>query len=362
MHKLNTRLHHWLTLLHSQPIGTTFTREILNAYANHDQTIINKVISANTDLMPPLIEQDLAWANTQANHIIPFDDPRYPPQLQEIATPPPVLFIRGNLANLKNQQLAIVGSRNPSHSGIENAYAFAKELGQIGLTVTSGLAIGIDAASHKGAVETEGNTIAVLGTGINKIYPQQHIPLAQKILANGGTLVTEFPPNTTPKPTYFPRRNRIISGLSLGVLVVEATLRSGSLITARFAIEQNREVFALPGSIHDPLTKGCHQLIRQGAKLVETITDIIEELPLASLTPAHDASITHNQSCNLNNEITLAKNHQKLLECIRFECTSVDTLIKRSKLMPREIIKILTILELNGLIRAEFGGYVKVHK
>ena len=207
-----------------------------------------------------------------------FDDPRYPRLLREIPKPPPMLFVRGNPDCLSLPQLAIVGSRSPSAGGNENAERFAAYLAGCGLAITSGLALGIDAAAHRGALSVGGITIAVMGTGIDRVYPSRHHPLAQAIVDAGGALVSEFPLGTSSHASHFPQRNRIISGLSGGTLVVEAAVQSGSLITASYALQHNREVFAIPGSIHNPLARGCHQLIRQGATLVETAQDIIDQL------------------------------------------------------------------------------------
>ncbi len=210
-------------------------------------------------------------------HLITLHDARYPTLLREIDDAPPMLFIQGDPTILNLPQIAIVGSRNPSASGRQTATDFAHFLASAGLAITSGLADGIDGAAHQGALETKNSTLAVTGTGLDRVYPAKHRELAHRI-AEQGALISELPPGTPPIPANFPRRNRIISGLSLGTLVVEAAQKSGSLITARLATEQGREVFAIPGSIHNPLARGCHALIRQGAKLVETAGDILEEL------------------------------------------------------------------------------------
>ncbi|MGH8552168.1 MAG: DNA-processing protein DprA, partial [Methylococcales bacterium] len=223
------------------------------------------------------IDNDLEWLNQPGHQAVTLDDPRYPSRLKEIAVPPPVLFVTGEVSLLSTPQLAIVGSRNPSPSGIDIARDFAANLCGSGLTITSGMALGIDGAAHEGCLAAGGKTIAVLGTGPDRVYPARHKQLAWKI-AERGCLVTEFPPGTRPKASNFPRRNRVISGLSLGVLVVEAAIESGSLITARLALEQGREVFAIPGFIHNPLARGCNALIKKGAKLVESVHDILEEL------------------------------------------------------------------------------------
>lgn len=224
------------------------------------------------------LAHSLAWLELPARHILMRGDPQYPALLNEVADAPPVLYLEGALELLERPQIALVGSRHASHQGLSNAKAFAKELAAAGFVVTSGLALGIDGAAHHGALEARGHTLAVLGTGLERLYPQRHQALARQMLEQGGALVSEFPLQTPPQASNFPRRNRLISGLSLGVLVVEAGLASGSLITARLAAEQGREVFAIPGSIHHAGAKGCHQLIREGACLVESVADILDAL------------------------------------------------------------------------------------
>lgn len=223
------------------------------------------------------VEQDLAWVAQSGHHILRLDEPIYPQQLRHISNPPPVLFVSGDPKVLSDPQIAIVGSRRPTPGGRENAHLFAGQLSRAGLIVTSGLAIGIDGAGHEGALNAGGLTIAVAATGLDRVYPRQHHELAQRIALHGA-IVSEFPTGVAPKPEHFPRRNRLISGLSLGVLIVEAARCSGSLITAGFAAEQGREVFAIPGSIHNPVARGCHHLIREGAKLVESAEDVLEEI------------------------------------------------------------------------------------
>ncbi|MEQ1440376.1 DNA-processing protein DprA [Fontimonas sp. SYSU GA230001] len=223
------------------------------------------------------LQRDLDWLAQPGRTLLTLADPRYPAALREAAGAPPVLFVQGDPDWLGLPQLALVGSRNASPQGLENARAFAAELARRGLVITSGLALGIDGAAHRGALEAGGGTIAVCGTGLDRVYPARHRDLAHEIAARGA-LLSEFPLGVPALSENFPRRNRIISGLSMGVLVIEAARESGSLITARLALEQGREVFAIPGSIHNPLARGCHALIRQGAKLVESVDDVLEEL------------------------------------------------------------------------------------
>lgn len=220
----------------------------------------------------------MAWLERPGQHLLMWDGPGYPALLNEIDDAPPLLFVAGDPALLDRPQVAIVGSRRATPPALDTARAFSRYLAQAGFTITSGLALGIDGAAHRAALEVGGGTIGVLGTGLQKFYPQRHRDLARMMIDSGNTLVSEYPLDTGPLPGNFPRRNRIISGLSLGVLVVEASLASGSLITARLAAEQGREVYAIPGSIHHPAAKGCHQLIRDGALLVESVDQILESL------------------------------------------------------------------------------------
>lgn len=292
------------------------------------------------------VADDLAWQGTFA-HIITWDSPSYPPLLKEIHAAPFVLFVKGDLEVLSQTQMALVGSRKPSPQGKENANHFAYALAQAGLVVTSGLALGIDAASHEGALAASGKTIAVLGNGLDQIYPHAHKKLAGQI-ADHGALVSEFPIGTPPLPTHFPRRNRIISGLSKGVLVVEAAIKSGSLVTANYALEQGREIFALPGSIHNPMAKGCNHLIRQGAKCVESVQHILEELSLR-VTPNEKRKPTK-----------LEFEKGELISHIDEVCTSIDSIVLNSGLTAQEVSSMLLELELKGAVVAVPGGYVRV--
>lgn len=298
------------------------------------------------------IEKAQAWAEQQHHSIVHIDDDAYPELLREIADPPPFLYCRGDSRLLASHQLAIVGSRNPSKMGEETAEQFAHLLASHGLTVTSGLALGIDAASHRGALKAHGKTIAVMGTGIDQLYPVRNRPLATNIIEHG-LVITEFPHGTFAHPGNFPKRNRLISGLSMGVLVVEAALRSGSLITARMASEQGREVFAIPSSIHNPLAKGCHHLIRQGAKLVESADHIIEEL--GALTE----HVNEQYSARKVRQ-ALDITQQKLVKCVGYEMTPVDVVIDRSGLSSEITVSELVKMQLAGYIRAIPGGYIRV--
>jgi DNA processing protein len=302
------------------------------------------------------IEADRAWLRDSGARLVTWEDPLYPPLLKEIPDAPPGLFIRGEPAALSGLQVAVVGSRNPSPSGRRIARQFGAELGRAGITITSGLAVGIDSQAHEGALEAGAPTVAVLGCGLDTLYPRRNRGLAERI-AESGALVTEFPPGTPPVAANFPRRNRLISGLGGGVVVVEAALKSGSLITARFAMEQGREVFAVPGAIHNPLSQGCHALIRQGAKLTEQIEDILEELgPLNAVV--HSAQ--PGNETGRRGVIGLDGAAKVLLDNIGDVPVTVDDLIDLTQFTVDEICALLLRLELLGLIESMPGGaYVR---
>lgn len=301
-------------------------------------------------------EADLRWLHDSGNRLLPFDHPDYPPLLRELGDPPLALFVRGDLSLLQLPQLAIVGSRNAGRSGLETARQFAEFLAAGGLLVTSGLALGIDSAAHQGALQGGGKTVAVLGTGLDRVYPARNRELAHRI-AESGLLVSEYPPGTPSLPANFPRRNRIIAGLSVGTLVVEAALKSGSLITARLASELGREVFAIPGSIHNPLARGCHALIREGAKLVETAEHVIEELASQfghlALEPPPGPALGGPPDAA---QQQLEADHQALLDAMGYEPVSTDELVARSRFSAAEISSMLLLLELQGHVLSESGG------
>ncbi len=310
------------------------------------------------------VEADLEWATRPDHHLICPDDPRYPALLRQIHNPPLILFVRGDPEVLAEPQLAVVGSRNPTAAGRRTATDFAAHLAAAGLTITSGLALGIDAAAHRGALRT-GRTVAVCGTGLDRVYPASHRDLAHRIAA-AGALVSEFPRDLGPGRGHFPRRNRIISGLGLGTLVVEAALHSGSLITAQYALEQGREVFAIPGSIHNPLARGCHRLLREGARLVETADDILGELaPLAAVAAAAPAATGGAGGPPATGAPAPGQDpdYTRLLESLGFEPTSVDDVVARSGLTAEAVSSMLLILELRGDVASSPGGlYARVPK
>lgn len=315
---------------------------------------INRIQNiSNTD-----VDRDLAWLEKNGHGILFFDDPLYPQQLLEINDPPYALFYIGDVDYLHQPQLAMVGSRSATASGKQIAQSFAEHLSQAGLTITSGLAHGIDAASHAGALKGLAGTVAVVANGLHTIYPKSNTQLAEAI-SEHGCIITESAVGIDPQKSLFPRRNRIISGLSMGTLVTEAAINSGSLITTRHAMEQGREVFAIPGSINNPLSKGCHQLIKSGAKLVESASDILEELiPLVNSVPIRHTSAHENppvQTENTTKELDPA--YQTLLKHMEFEPVAIDELVERSNLGVSEIASMLLILELQGQVVSQNGLY-----
>jgi len=296
--------------------------------------------------IPPLLDAALAWAAQPGQDVLALGDPGYPQALAAIPDPPLLLYIKGQARLLGQRALAIVGSRNATVQGKANASSFARCLSQDGVCIVSGLALGIDAAAHEGALDGAGSTIAVVGTGPDVIYPTRNRGLWARI-ARSGCIVSEYPPGTAPSASNFPKRNRIISGLSAGVLVVEAAARSGSLITAHVAIDQNRDVFAMPGSIHAPLAKGCHKLIREGARLVDSIDDLRDVLALAPRPPAPAGSLPTETTC------------LGLLAHLGHEPVDIDTLLLRSGSTVGALSLELLALEMAGLLERLPGGKVQ---
>lgn len=347
----------WLRLTLTPGIGGETQRKLLTAFG-----LPESVFSAKRDALRGvigeravqlLLDSDngaaissaLEWSQGENQHVITLADADYPQALLEIPDPPTVIYVRGRLEPLNYPSLAIVGSRNPTPQGIQNAERFAAAFADAGLTIISGLALGIDAAAHRGALTAGGNTVAFIGTGIDRIYPARNRDLALEI-GNKGTIVSEFPIGTPVTASNFPRRNRLISGISRGVLVVEAAIESGSLITARLAGDQGREVFAIPGSIHSPQSKGCHKLIRQGAKLVETAQDVLEEIHWAT------ASLSPMESRISEPDIEV----EKLLSVMGYEPCTLDELVDRSTLSANTLSVMLLHMELAGQVAGLPGG------
>jgi len=302
------------------------------------------------------VEQDMQWLAQPGNHLLRITDAAYPARLRALGNPPSALFLHGDPDLLSLPQVAIVGSRNPSTGGRRNAHDFAAHLAAAGLVISSGLATGIDSAAHRGALDADGLTLAVTGNGLDRVYPAKNRTLAHEI-AMGGLLVSEFPTGTPPLPGHFPRRNRILAGLGLGTLVVEAALKSGSLITARLATESGREVFAIPGSIHNPMARGCHQLIRDGAKLVETADHILEELaPLLDTTRLEEHSPPTQGTGSGQVEAAMDPQHRQLLDAMGFDPVTTDELVERTGFPAAEVSSILLLLELQGHVSSAAGG------
>ena len=290
-----------------------------------------------------LVEPDLIWQNDPDCHILTLLDKQYPQLLKEIAMPPPILYVRGQTNSLNTPQVAMVGSRNPTPSGIECAQQLTKQLVKHGLTITSGLASGIDATAHLSALDIQGKTIAVCGTGLDRVYPAKHKNLAHQITRQGA-LISEFPIGTPPVASNFPKRNRLISGLSLGTLVVEATIKSGSLITARLAAEQGREVFAIPSSIYNANAKGCHYLIKQGAILTESVDDILDNIKF---------DVPKQQTLKNNHTIIKKVNTKEniLLKYLTYAPMTIDDLVSQSNLNVQQVSQALLELELSGIVQ-----------
>lgn len=351
----------WLKLTLAPGIGGETQRKLLQAFglpteifaAGH--TALRAVIGSKAETLlahsdTSRIDEALAWIEKPGHFIVTLADSAYPRTLLDTPDPPTVLYGRGNPALLDTPALAIVGSRNATPQGLRNAEAFAQLLAQRGLTIVSGLALGVDTAAHRGALSAPGNTIAVIGTGADRLYPAQNKALAIEIERHG-LILSEFPLGTPPLPGNFPRRNRIISGLARGVLVVEAALESGSLITARQAAEQGRDVFAIPGSIHSPLARGCHRLIREGAKLVETAHDILEEIGIHVPNPERSRTPTTEQAIH------------PLLAAMGPDPISIEALTACHQGPPEQLLEILLQLELAGKIAHLPGNrYQRLHQ
>ncbi len=352
MHSSSTLLQNWLALYHCAGVGNAKFHQYLKV----DPQLNN--LPSNLPIDWSGVQRDLNWLATKSNaHVITLRDPLYPQALKHIADPPPVLYVLGDANVLQAQQIAMVGSRACSTNGLRNARMFAQQLAQAGLVITSGLALGIDAASHNGALaHVNGKTVAVLAHGLDTIYPKQHIRLAEQIIQQG-CLVSESAIGIIPLPKQFPRRNRLISGLSLGVLIVEAELNSGSLITARYAIEQGRELFAIPGSINLPKSRGCNSLIKQGAKLVENLDDVLEELEALLNYSFRDKYAGVVKNCS--GQVALNVNQQQLMQFIDDEATSVDAIIMQTGMASNAVGSMLLELELQGVISAVPGGYAR---
>ncbi len=360
----------WLTLLRAPGLGSAGLRALLQQAGSARAACADRRLRQRAGLAPAAqgwidhpdaerLEADLAWLARPNHRLLRYDEADFPPQLEAIPQPPAALFVAGDPAALLGPQAAIVGARSASAQGLAIARDFARTLSRSGLTITSGMADGIDGAAHAAALESGGRTVAVVGTGPDLVYPRKHRELAGKI-AEHGAIVSEFMPGTEARPDHFPRRNRLIAGLALGTLVVEAGLQSGSLITARLAAEAGREVFALPGSIHNPLAKGCHRLIRDGARLVETAAEIIEALaPAAQAQGAglrarlDEASAAPAPALETRSQ---DPDYALLLAALGDAPASLDELAGRTGLAPAALSSMLLLLELEGEIAPAVNG------
>ncbi|WP_137921104.1 DNA-processing protein DprA [Hydrogenophaga sp. 2FB] len=357
----------WLRLLLTPGVGPESARKLLAAFGLPDtifaqpasawQAVVGarmaRALESEPEDLPRHLDSLLAWlAKDQDHHVLTLGDPLYPAELLQMSDPPLLLHVVGDVQALHHtRRLAIVGSRNPTHQGAANALQFAQALSQAGVCVVSGMALGVDGAAHEGALQGGSPTVAVVGTGLDRAYPKRHLELARRI-ARQGAIVSEYLLGTPPLPENFPRRNRIIAGLSQGTLVVEAAVQSGSLITARLAAEQGREVFAIPGSIHAPQSRGCHALIRQGAKLVESAQDILEDLRFTTPLAGGLAAAHNNDSSDTSDE-------DALLQAMGHDPVSLDALQARTGLSTAHLQARLLELELQGDVGRLPGGLLQ---
>ncbi len=360
----------WLRLTLVPGVGGETRRTLLKAFglpeaifAASRSSIAGVIGSETADRLlghdcAAAVDAALAWASEPGNHLLTLADPAYPQSLLSSDDPPVLLYAKGRIEILQRPMLAVVGSRNATAQGERDAEAFSQALGKAGLTVVSGLALGIDAAAHRGALAGSAGTVAIIGTGADRLYPARNEALAREIVADG-VILSEFPLGTPALAANFPRRNRIIAGLGLGCLVVEAAPRSGSLITARLAAEAGREVFAIPGSIHSPLSRGCHQLIRQGAKLVESAQDILEEL---RWTPPKASAPTSKKVGDGDTAMAQDPQEERVLTALGAAPCDLDTLAQRSGLTPAALLAMLLPMELAGRVATLPGGlYQRLH-
>ncbi|KNZ34584.1 MAG: DNA processing protein DprA [Methylibium sp. NZG] len=352
----------WLRLIETPKVGRESARRLLAAFGSPQAVFdaptraIGEVVGAAAsdalaaapETLEALIELTWSWLGAKADearHIITLGDPLYPPALLETADPPLLLYAQGRAELLRAAAIAVVGSRNPTRQGTDNARAFSEQLSRAGLTVVSGLALGVDAAAHEGGLEGAASTVAVVGTGLDRVYPRRNLALAHRI-ALRGLMVSEYPIGMPPLPANFPIRNRIIAGLARGTLVVEAALQSGSLITARMALEASRDVFAIPGSIHSPQSRGCHALIKQGAKLVDSAQDILEELKLPDAPGAAPSAGSAPSAATSS----ATPPEEPLLAALGFDPVTLDALVARTGCSPAELSIRLLELELEGRV------------
>ena len=351
-------LYLWLLLTLTPKVGPATIHKLIahfgsieNIYEQSQATLSQIINSAVAGLISsrsasPAADESMQWLHSNpGHHLISCQSKSYPLELANIADPPTVLFMKGNFNLLNQNKFAIVGTRHPTEQGVNNAFRFARDLANNNLTIVSGMALGIDRAAHLGAIEGKGSTIGVIGTGINKAYPNNNQDLYDKLLNNSGLLISEFPLHTPPLVNNFPRRNRIIAGLSLGLLVVESAIDGGSMSSANLALEMGREVMAIPGSIHNPVARGCHKLIKTGAKLIETTNDILEDLRISNTTMTYNPSPENNP----------------ILAAMGFEPITIDKICSNLKIDFADLCASLLELELNGkIVNCGGGRYQRV--
>lgn len=363
----------WLILLRTPGLGPAWLRERLAAEGGDILAVLDRLRHAPADLDEPArawlarpdearLAADLAWLAASGHRLLRCTDEDFPPQLEHLAQPPAALFVAGEASLLLHPQVAIVGARGATTGGLAHARRFAGALAQAGFVVTSGMADGVDGAAHAAALETPAPTVAVVGTGPDRVYPHKHQALAAAIAARGA-LVSEFPPGTAPRADHFPRRNRLIAGLTLGTLVVEAGVKSGSLITARLAGELGREVFALPGSVHNPMARGCHRLIREGARLVEEPAEVIEALAPAARALGVELAARLAVEAGPPPEASTGKlaagrdpDYRLLEQALGHDPATLDELAARSGLAPAALSSMLLMLELEGCVESLPGN------
>lgn len=362
----NSELYKWLTLTLTPKIGPISGLKLLNHFGSIENIFLEDVINLSK-IIPaqvaqtliskkaePLVEKSLKWLSENPNrHIMCLKDSNYPKNLANTSAPPLILYMEGNLGLINNPQFSIVGTRHPTGHGIESAYRFARDLANNQLTITSGMALGIDKHAHIGGLKGESKSIGVIGTGIDLTYPMSNKELYSQMLNEGGLIISEFPLQTPPHVSNFPRRNRIIAGLSLGCLVVESDIDGGSMISANYSLEMGREVMAIPGSIYNPVARGCHKLIKNGAKLVENVNDILEELNLES----------NNKKVNSTTKALINHNNDPILKVMGTEPITIDQICEKLELEFSEACALLLKLELDEkIINCGHGKYQRLIK